>query len=150
MERLPMSRGYLIAPILVPSLHVLFTPLWAVLGGQAELALLAMCWQLVAWFGLTAVCLATFSPALWIARKSIAGVPHKVFKKLQKLMVAFIAAAMASFFLMGPYPMFRSIPVAWLCGYIAAVCFLSALYKNETIAISSYERNINIDHRGRL
>lgn len=126
MEPLPMSRGYLIAPILVPSLHVLFTPLWAVLGGQAELALLAMCWQLVAWFGLTAVCLATFSPALWASRRSIAGLPlpHKACNKFQILMLAVIAAALASFFLMGSYPTFRSTPVSWVCGYISAACFL--------------------------
>lgn len=131
MDTLPNPKGYLFAPILVPSLHVLFTPLWLALDGKADLAVLAMTWQMVAWFALTAACLATISPALWVARRRIAAFPFKSFNKYHKLALAITAAALASMFLMGPYKAIRSVPATWLFAYVSAACFLSGLYTKQ-------------------
>jgi hypothetical protein len=128
MTTLPEPRGFLIAPILVPSLHVLFTPLWSILGGKPELAVLAMAWQCIAWFDLVAVCLATLSPALWVVRRKIAAFPHRSLFPRHKLLIALTTSILASFFLMGPYPSIRSVPMAWFFAYLSAACFLSGVY----------------------
>ena len=134
MNPLPDPRGYLIAPILVPSLHVLFTPAWCALGGQPELAVLAMAWQSIAWFGLMAVSLATLSPALWITRKQIAAFPYKSLSRRDKIFLGIGCSALASLFLMGPMPNIRSIPLSWLFAYFASACFLSGIYTKQSTA----------------
>lgn len=128
MNTLPNPRGYLIAPILVPSLHVLFTPLWTALGGQPELVVLAMAWQSIAWFGLMAACLATLSPALWMARNRIAAFPHKSLGRRHKILMGIGSSALASLLLMGPSPKRHSTPLSWLVAYFASACFLSGIY----------------------
>ncbi len=132
MNPLPDPRGYLIAPILVPSLHVLFTPVWSALRGQPELAVLAMAWQSIAWFWLMAVSLATISPALWIARKQIAAFPYKAVSRRDKLLLGIVSSALASLFLMGPFPNIHSTPVSWLFAYFASACFLSGIYTKHS------------------
>ena len=130
METLPMSRGYLIAPILVSSLHVLFTPLWAVLGGQAGHVLATGC---LVWSDRCLSC--DVQPSALGRPQKHCGLASQGVKKFQKLMIAVIAAVFASFFIMGPYPTFRSTPVSWVCGYISAACFLSVLCQFDSIII---------------
>ena len=132
MQPHPDPRGYLIAPVLAPSLHVLFTPIWAMLGGQSELALLAMTWQVVAWFALVAICLATHSPALWLMRQHIARFPHQALRRHHKITIGVVASALASLFLIGPVQGVRFIPGAWLLSCFASACFMSGLYARPT------------------
>lgn len=128
METHPDPRGYLIAPVLAPSLHVLFTPVWTILGGQPELIVLATTWQVVAWFALVAICLATHSPALWLMRQQIARFPHQALSRRHKLAIGVVASALASLLLMGPIQGVRFIPGAWLLSCFASACFMSGLY----------------------
>lgn len=132
MQPHPDPRGYLIAPVLAPSLHVLFTPIWAMLGGQPELALFAMTWQVVAWFALVAICLATHSPALWLMRKHIAGFPHQALRRHHKIVIGVVASALASSLFIGPVQGVRFIPGSWLLSCFAAACFMSGLYAQPT------------------
>ena len=121
------SRGYIFAPLIAPTLHIVFTPLWVLLGGHPASAILAMAWQLIAWFGLMAVCLATYSPALWLMRKHIASFPHQALTRKQKLIIGVVASAISSMFLLGPVAV-RLVPGAWLAGLLASGSFMSALF----------------------
>jgi hypothetical protein len=111
------SRGYL-APLLAPTLHVALVPLWSAFSGHAETALVAMAWQIIAWFFLEAVCLATISPLLWLFRRQILWRP--VNRKVAGGM-AFLFAVAASFML------FRSPLVSWLSAFVASAFAFGAL-----------------------
>ena len=128
MKTLPDPLGYLIAPVLVPSVHVLLTPVWAVLGGQPELAVSAMAWQVIAWFGLMAICLATLSPALWLARKHIHWFPHSSLSRRHRVTLGVVASGVASLLLIGTIEGVQSIPAAGLFAYFASACYLSGLH----------------------
>lgn len=132
MEALPDPRGYLLAPLIAPSLHVLFTPVWTTLGGQPELAVLAMAWQVVAWFALVAICLATHSPALWLMRKQMSLFPHHALERRHKIAIGLVASALASLLLIGPIQGIRFIPGAWLLSCFASACFMSGLYAHPS------------------
>lgn len=128
MKALPDPLGYLVAPVLVPSLHVLFTPFWAVLGGEAELWASAMAWQVIAWFGLMAFCLATLGPALWLARQHVHWFPHRALGCQQKVALGVAGSALASLLLVGSIEGLQSVPGSWVLAYFASACFLSGLY----------------------
>ncbi|MCH2242362.1 MAG: hypothetical protein MK041_10630 [Aquabacterium sp.] len=124
---LPEPRGYLIAPAIVPTVHVVLTPVWMVVTGQSQLAVMAMAWQMIAWFGLSAFCLATLSPALWLMRRRISRFPHRSLGPRHKLVIGIIGSALASLLLVGLLGV-RSLLLSWLFAYLSGACFLSALY----------------------
>jgi hypothetical protein len=110
MYRLP-SRAYLAAPLFAPTLHVFLTPIWQVLAGRAEEAVLAMAWQAIAWFGLQAICLASICPVLWLLRNA----PLFKLNSFVLWPLSFTLAALAS------YSLFQSPTLSWLSSLASAV-----------------------------
>ena len=131
MEEKIDSRGYIFAPLTAPTLHIVFTPLWALMGGNPSSAVLAMAWQVIAWFGLMAVCLATYSPALWLMRKHIANWPFPAATRRHKLIMGVVASVLSSMFLIGPVAV-RFVLGAWLAGLLASACVMSALFAHAS------------------
>ena len=123
------NRGYIFAPLIAPTLHIVFTPLWVLLAGHPSSAFLAMAWQVIAWFGLMAICLATYSPALWLMRKHIANLPYRAATRRRKLIMGVVTSAISSMLLIGPVAL-RFVPGAWLAGLLASACFMSALFSH--------------------
>ena len=110
MQQVP-SRAYLTAPLFAPTLHVFLTPIWQILAGRAEEAVLAMAWQTIAWLILQAICLASMCPILWLFRTA----PLFKLSSFVLWLLSFALAAVAS------YCLFRSPALSWLCSLTSAV-----------------------------
>jgi hypothetical protein len=122
-------RTYLFAPLLAPTLHIALAPLWGVLNGQSGSLVQATLWQVVAWFALEAVCLATFCPLLWLLRQHILRVR---FNRRVAWACAILFAVAASYALLGARPEFRSTVLSWLAALTSATFAFSALNAHTT------------------
>jgi hypothetical protein len=116
-------RGYLLAPLVPPTLNIAFVPVWSILTGHATSAAGAMAWQLIAWFGLEAACLATIYPPLWLLHKQIVALP--VSTSLAAAL-AVIFSGCSSFVLFGPIQAQGHVLVSWAFAFIAAALAFSA------------------------
>ena len=114
------SRKCYYAALVPPSLHVIATPLWVVLGGRPELAMAATAWQVIAWIFLASAALLTLTPIVLLARKHLASIlPNRAAMAALSVSSAFGS----SFFLFGAPPYLQSIPVCW---FLALASSLSA------------------------
>ena len=118
------SRAYLFAPLFAPTLHVLLVPLWVALRGQSEAIVQATLWQVVAWFALEAVCLATLGPLLWLLREHILRV--RLIRRIAWGCAALFAAA-SSYALFGASPESRSAVLSWFAALVSATFAFSAI-----------------------
>jgi len=110
MHQVP-SRAYLTAPLFAPTLHVFLTPIWQILAGHTDEAVLAMVWQAIAWFLLQAVCLASVCPVLWLLRNA----PLFKLNGVVLWSLSFALATVAS------YCLFQSPALSWLSALASAV-----------------------------
>lgn len=119
--------GYLLAPLLAPTLNILFTPLWPLLQGRPGAASEALGWMVVAWFGLEAICLATLSPLLWLARHAIAGWP---LPPSLSLGIAVLLSALASWWLFG---IATSVFLSWMAAAGSAAFAFHAWQRRDAL-----------------
>jgi len=122
-------RGYLLAPLVPPTLNIAFVPVWSILAGHAESAGAAMAWQLVAWFGLEAACLASIYPLLWLLHKQIISLPVST---RVAAALSFFFSACASFALFGPIQVQGHVFASWGFAFIAAALAFSAFQSRQS------------------
>ncbi|MDI1260219.1 hypothetical protein [Aquabacterium sp.] len=121
-------RGYLLAPLVPPTLNILFVPVWSVLSGHSGLAFSAMVWQVVAWFGLEAICLASIYPILWLFHRRILSLPINPSLAVA-LSITFSAGS--SFALFGPIQWQGHVAISWAFAAIASVFAFSAFHSMQ-------------------
>lgn len=116
--------------ILIPStIHVCLTPVWALLNGQSNTALVIFVWQCIAWVYLVLLSL-SFTPFLLILDKSSLKIPQS-----RRLLIAIcvISAALGSYFLFGAPVWLRSICACWFLALLSSACFFIIL-KSKTMS----------------
>lgn len=122
--------GYLVAPLVPPTLNIVFVPMFAVLAGHPEYSTVSAAWMVIAWFGLEAVCLATLSPLLWLCR-------HLLMRVNMTIGAAIIAAVslsgVASYLLFGTSSVAHAMPLSWLAAATASV-FAFVAYQRRGMA----------------
>jgi hypothetical protein len=116
-------RGYLLAPLVPPTLNIAFVPVWSILTGHPTSAAAAMAWQFIAWFGLEAACLATIYPLLWLLHRQIVAIPVST-----SLATAFavVFSGCSSFALFGPIQAQGHVLASWAFAFMAAALAFSA------------------------
>jgi len=131
------QRGYLLAPWVPPTAHVLLAPLWSVIAGEQELAVQSFGWSVIAWLGLQGVCLATMAPLLWLLRRVLAYLPQRVFAWAAAAVFSVIASYLLAF------PRFAewSLALSWFAAFVAAsfafAAFTYALRSNAKTRAAS-------------
>lgn len=121
-------RGYLVAPLFAPTVHVLLTPIWVILSGHTNQAFVAMGWQVIAWFAIEAICLATISPLLWLVRNQISRLAPG---RSVAWSIATLFAVAAS------YLLFRSVASSWFAAFASAVVIFARFQVHENRSLQA-------------
>ena len=122
--------GYLVAPLVPPTLNIVFVPMFALMAGHPEYSSVSAAWMVIAWFGLEAICLATLSPLLWLCRH--------LFMRVNMPTGAAVTATIslsgvASYLLFGASSVAHAIPLSWLAAATASV-FAFVAYQRRSMA----------------
>jgi hypothetical protein len=132
-------RGYLVAPLFSPTVHVLLTPIWSVLSNHANEAVASFIWQFIAWFALEAICLATMCPVLWLCRNHVSKL---ALGRSTAWFIVSLLAAVASYFL------FQSAVVSWCAAFASAVLIFARFQNDENCSLQALpSSNFNALHR---
>lgn len=120
--------GYLVAPLVSPTLNIVFVPIFDALGGHPEFSGESVIWMVIAWFGLEAICLATLYPLLWLLR-------HALMRLQVSVSAAVIAAVslsgVASYLLFGTAHVAHATPLSWLAAAAASAFAFIAYQKSD-------------------
>jgi hypothetical protein len=119
----PLPRSYA-APLVTPTLHLVFTPLWLSLMGRQNEAVVVTAWQAIAWLYLTPLCLLTMLPFLWVARRAL---PAVNLKPALAWFIILSSSAVSSVALLGAFKYAQSPLVSWLAALLAALVLASQL-----------------------
>lgn len=129
----PLPRSYA-APLVAPTLHLLFTPLWLLLIGRQNEALVVTAWQAIAWLYLAPFCLVTMLPLIWVARRTF---PPVNLKLPVAWFIVLSSSAASSLALLGAFKYAQSPLLSWLAALLAALVLESQLKAKERISEES-------------
>ena len=118
-------------PLVAPTLHLVFTPLWLLLMGRGNEAVVVTAWQAIAWLYLAPLCLLTMFPFLWVAHRALSAI------KLNSALVWLVvlsSSAVSSLALFGAFKYSQSPVVSWLAALLAALALASQLKPKERIS----------------
>lgn len=109
--------GYLVAPLVPPTLNIAFVPVFAALSAHPGHLGESIGWMVVAWFGLEAICLATISPCLWLFRHFV--VRLNISTRLA-ITASIALSGLASYIAFGTPVVAHAIPLSWLAAAISS------------------------------
>jgi hypothetical protein len=125
----PLPRLYA-APLVAPTLHLVFTPLWLLVMGRQSEIVVVTAWQAIAWLYLAPLCTVTMIPLLWAARRTL---PTGELKPVLAWFIVLASSAVSSLALLGAFKYAQSPLASWLAALLAALVLASHIRTKEHI-----------------